>query len=164
MFIGTGKSLSLFWGRVSIFCIRNSLLYVNIKMGKTVYTQRRVLCIVCSFSSIGTLFIFPSSRCGRKSASYTSQTSRSWIWLVPPLRGTSGILEGEREKPFFLYLLVESKAMAVTVAEAAGAVRGRVAAPAKCQLCLGSAGQLASHQAAWCSSNSLSGTVTVGSG
>lgn len=73
-------------------------------------------------------------------------------------------MEGEREKPFFLYLLVESKAMAVTVAEETGAVRGRVAAPAKCQLWLGSAGQLASHQAVWCSSNSLSGIVTVGSG
>lgn len=38
--------------------------------------------------------------------------------------------------------------MAVTVAEETGAMRGRVAAPAKSQLWLGSAGRLA-YQAAW---------------
>lgn len=46
-------------------------------------------------------------------------------------------MEGEREKAFFLYLLVESKATAVMVAEATvGAVGARVAAPARCQLWL----------------------------
>lgn len=126
--------------------------------------ERRVLDIVCSFSSILTLLYFPLHCCSRRSTSYISQTSSSWNCLVLRLRGTTGILEGEREKAFFLYLPVESTATAVMVAEATvGAVGARVAAPARCQLWLGSAGQLASDQGGLLQHDSLSGIVPVGS-